>query len=143
MSSNSNAAKVGLVGNQSNSAARAAATTTTPVTNYQRFDPLITNNLSYDSEDSQRSYTTYNYMSTSIRDRIYYNTNHHHHIKTINNNTRGTDTGSNVSTAPLAAADEHQPQLLLTEEDQQRIQYLALRKFHIPGHTFTQDYIYW
>ena len=133
---------MGLVGNQSNSAARAAATTT-PVTNYQRFDPLITNNLSYDSEDSQRSYTTYNYMSTSIRDRIYYNTNHHHHIKTINNNTRGTDTGSNVSTAPLAAADEHQPQLLLTEEDQQRIQYLALRKFHIPGHTFTQDYIYW
>ena len=141
MSSNSNTAKVGLIGNQSNSAARAA--TTTPVTNYQRFDPLITNNLSYDSEDSQRSYTTYNYMSTSIRDRIYYNTNHHHHIKTINNNTRGTDTGSNVSTAPLAAADEHQPQLLLTEEDQQRIQYLALRKFHIPGHTFTQDYIYW
>jgi hypothetical protein len=29
------------------------------------------------------------------------------------------------------------------EEDRQRIQYLALRKFHIPGHTFTQDYIYW
>ena len=82
-------------------------------------------------------------MSTSIRDRIYYNTNHHHQIKTNNSITRGTDTGSNVSTAPLADADEHHPQLLLTEDDQQRIQYLALRKFHIPGHTFTQDYIYW
>lgn len=31
----------------------------------------------------------------------------------------------------------------LTEEDKRIIQYLALRKFHIPGQTFWQDYRYW
>jgi hypothetical protein len=31
----------------------------------------------------------------------------------------------------------------LSEEDKRIIQYLALRKFHIPGQTFCQDYIYW
>lgn len=31
----------------------------------------------------------------------------------------------------------------LTEEDKMIIQRLACRKFHVPGHTFWQDYIYW
>jgi hypothetical protein len=151
MSRNSKAAKVSLVGGSTNSAA--ATTTPTPITNYQRFDPPLNNNLSYDSEDSyrsvnsQRPYTSYNYMSTSIRDRIYYNNNQYHINTNNNNNNSNATTRSNISTTPLAPnsdqQQQQQQQLLLTEEDQQRIQYLALRKFHIPGHTFTQDYIYW
>jgi hypothetical protein len=31
----------------------------------------------------------------------------------------------------------------LTADDQRIIQYLALRKFHIPGNTFYEDYMYW
>jgi hypothetical protein len=31
----------------------------------------------------------------------------------------------------------------LTEEDKRIIQYLACRKFHIPGKSFWEDYFYW
>jgi hypothetical protein len=143
MSSNkgSNSSKAVNVGINGRNTSTATTLPTTATTHYQRLDgptnPLsINNNISYDSEDSYRSsntlrsYTSYNYMSTSIRDRINYSNSHQYQN---NNNT------------PLSATAEQQPhqQQLLTEEDQQRIQYLALRKFHIPGHTFTQDYIYW
>ena len=111
---------------------------------------------SYDSNDdsyysnsgnhSQRSYTSYNYMSTSIRDRIYNNTNtaKSRSAPSLVNTTTNTNTSNTpLSLLPFAQQDPDQTSSLLTEEDQQRIQYLALRKFHIPGHTFTQDYIYW
>jgi hypothetical protein len=31
----------------------------------------------------------------------------------------------------------------LTKEDKMIIQYLAMRKFHIPGNSYWQDYFYW
>lgn len=146
----------------SSAAAVAAMAAANPTTDYQRLDlpmnrasNIIDNNLSYDSDDSyhsHRSYTSYNYISTSIRDRLYYNTNHNHHHNTNSTSrsapfvTTGNPSGAELSPS-LSSSSPRQPDAsqtsLLTEEDQQRIQYLALRKFHIPGHTFTQDYVYW
>ena len=171
-STDSKNAKVGKASNASTTTMIPTTTPTTttttashhPTTDYQRFDtPMdrihnIMNHCdSYDSNDdsyysnsgnhSQRSYTSYNYMSTSIRDRIYNNTNtaKSRSAPSLVNTTTNTTNTSNtpLSLLPFAQQDPDQTSSLLTEEDQQRIQYLALRKFHIPGHTFTQDYIYW
>ena len=166
-STGSKNAKVGKTSNASTSTMIPTTTTTTtasnhPTTDYQRFDtPMdrihnIMNRCdSYDSNDdsyysnsgnqSQRSYTSYNYMSTSIRDRIYNNTNtaKSRSAPSLVNTTTNTNTSNTPLSLPFAQQDPDQISSLLTEEDQQRIQYLALRKFHIPGHTFTQDYIYW
>lgn len=32
---------------------------------------------------------------------------------------------------------------LLSEQDKKIVQYLAMRKFHIPGNAYWQDYFYW
>lgn len=32
---------------------------------------------------------------------------------------------------------------LLSEDDKKIVQYLAMRKFHIPGNSYWQDYFYW